>query len=53
MSGEAQVVVRRKVQKRPAVDDKLRALWRSDPAQGAVEALVAEFGQFRIKLMIE
>ncbi len=53
MSGEAQVVVRRKVQERPAVDDKLRALRRIDPAQGAVKALVAQLGQFKIKLMIE
>src|SRR5213593_109659 len=53
MGGEAQIVVRRKVQERPAVDDKLRALRRIDPAQRALKALAAQLGQFKIKLMIE
>ena len=53
MSGEAQVVVRREVQKPPAVDEELRALGRIDPAQGAVQALGAQVGQFVLQNVIE
>src|SRR5262245_51063590 len=53
MRGKPQVIIGRKIQERPTVDDKLRTLWRIDPTQDAVQATSAQFTEFKSEVVLE